>query len=269
MSIRLIASLATAAFMANADSSAEYGNFVYQSNGAKMFVNVTKDGMARFTIDCGRPYESDWFRMQRPQDDHDNLYPDIIHEFPSGSYEHRKLIHYSKYLCPQFNIVEGDFNSFYIDSEGNLETEFEDDYVILKREWLAWRQGRYTSSSESDLDMQLDVLASGSVYVRLGCKALPARPADGPYPGEPATPAGTTGYKLFRLVKKGNHYELGTYPGRRDSVRELADTFERVCPVWKNSYDFEEDFKTLKFATPDILYAFGDYFTDRLFRHTR
>ncbi|KAF4693740.1 hypothetical protein FOZ60_010138 [Perkinsus olseni] len=236
MSIRLIASLATAAFMANADNSAEYGNFVYQSNGAKMFVNVTKDGMARFTIDCGRPYESDWFRMQRPQDDHDNLYPDIIHEFPSGSYEHRKLIHYSKYLCPQFNI-----------------TEFEDDYVILKREWLAWRQGRYTSSSESDLDMQLDVLASGSVYVRLGCKALPARPADGPYPGEPATPAGTTGYKLFRLVKKGNHYELGTYPGRRDT----------------NSYDFEEDFKTLKFATPDILYAFGDYFTDRLFRHTR
>ncbi|KAF4650034.1 hypothetical protein FOL46_001277, partial [Perkinsus olseni] len=78
-----------------------------------------------------------------------------------------------------------------------------------------------------------------------------------------------TGNKLIRLVKKGNHYEPATYPGRRDTIKELGDTLERVCPLWKDSYDFEEDsydfeedsydfeedFKTLKFATPDILYA--------------
>ncbi|KAF4693771.1 hypothetical protein FOZ60_010169 [Perkinsus olseni] len=140
--------------------------------------------------------------MQGLQDDDEGLYPDVINEFPSGSYEQRKLTHYSQQVCSQLHIESGNFHSFYIDSDGNLETEFEDDYVVLKREWLPLREGRYLSGSKSQLKLQFDVYASGLVYVRLGCKATEGRPAEGDFPAEPPTPAGDTGYKLLRLVSQ-------------------------------------------------------------------
>ncbi|KAF4725481.1 hypothetical protein FOZ62_031841 [Perkinsus olseni] len=269
MSIRLIASLLSMACMVSAYSPIEYGNFVYRSKDASpvtMIVNTTKDGMARFTIECGRRYEGDWFRMQK-EDSEGVLNDDVLNEFPTGSYEHRKLLHYSQQVCPQLHIESENFRNFYVDSNGNLETELESDYVVLKRQWLPLTEGRYISGSESQMDMRFDVRASGSVYVRLGCKALPGRPADGPYPAGPPTPAGTTDYKLFRLVKKGSHYELATYPGHHDTVAGLISSFKQACPVWRDSFDFEEEFKKVKFATPDIMYAYGDYIYDRLFRH--
>ncbi|KAF4734333.1 hypothetical protein FOZ62_022501 [Perkinsus olseni] len=239
----------------------DYGDFVYRSKEGPpvtMIFNVTKEGRGMFEIDCGgSSFRDGWFPLRR-ENETDDPYDQILHEFsgPEASRRTRWLEEIRK-KCPQVTLGDWDFGSFSVNDGGNAEVEFGGDYIVLRRQWLALNPGRYLSnSSTSDFRMQYDVQAEGFVHVKLGCKA-----AD-------RYPAGETEWKSYQLVRKGpgKPYSL-TPTTSRDRVRDLFDSFNRACYVWRESFDFSEDFKMVRFATPDIMYAFGMYPFDRLYRH--
>ncbi|KAF4707916.1 hypothetical protein FOZ62_026519 [Perkinsus olseni] len=252
MATRLIACLSYAAYvLGNAVIPTDYGNFIYQSNGpypVKMTFNTTKEGQARFSIECERRYQ-DSFQVQPypPDVEHGS-----IHEFAktgSGAADHQLLLGKVQDVCPQLSIKPEDFQWFYVGDMGNLHTELEGDIVSLERQWLPLRPGRYISA-KAGLVQQYTIYQNGYIYVKLGCKD------------------GNTGHRLFRLVEKdnGQRYELTAIPGRGDVV-DLKESFMRACHIYDGTridVEFEEQLKRFRFAEGYFLFAMGDYTSDRI-----
>ncbi|KAF4758888.1 hypothetical protein FOZ63_031882 [Perkinsus olseni] len=253
MATRLIASLSSAAVvLVNAVIPTDYGNFIYQSKGpypVKMTFNTTKEGHARFSIECERRYEDSFQLHPHPLDvEHGS-----IHEFAktgSGAADHQLLLDKVRDACPQLSIEQEDFQWFYVGIEGNLHTELESDIASLERQWLPLRPGRYVST-DGPITQKYDIYSNGYVYVKLGCKG-----------------GRRTGHKLFRLVAKdnGQRYELTAIRGR-STVEGLKESFMRVCqkdngnPIFA---EFEEQVKRFRFAEGYILFALGDYTVNRI-----
>ncbi|KAF4678726.1 hypothetical protein FOZ60_016184, partial [Perkinsus olseni] len=157
--------------------------------------------------------------------------------------------------CPQLTVEDTDLLFFEVNNEGDLETELGGAKVVLKRQWLELSAGRYLSDKAlSELRLQYDIHPDGFVYVRLGCDGFEDQPA------------GDTGHKIFRLVSKGDHYELTPIDGH-DTVEDLIDSFQEACPLWFEFFNFDKDFRIVRFANPDTLYAMGGYLHERLFKH--
>ncbi|KAF4698663.1 hypothetical protein FOZ63_000726 [Perkinsus olseni] len=253
MATRLIASLSSAAVvLVNAVVPTDYGNFIYQSNGpypVKMTFNTTKEGHARFSIECERRYE-DSFRLH-PVEGLAEF--GAIHEFPSAGSEaafHQLLLAKVHAVCPGLNISSGDLRRLDVGLEGNLHTDLEGDMASLERQWLPLRPGRYLSA-KAGLVQQYTIYSNGYIYVQLGCEG-----------------GVRTGYRLFRLVAKdnGQRYELTAIPGR-GTVEDLKEIFMRACPIYEGGRlhaEFEEQVKRFRFAEGYFLFALGDYILDRV-----
>ncbi|KAF4744092.1 hypothetical protein FOZ63_002673, partial [Perkinsus olseni] len=213
----------------------DYGDFVYRSKKGPpvtMIFNVTKEGRGMFEIDCGgSSFRDGWFSLRR-ENETDDPYDEILHEFsgPEASRRTRWLKEIRK-KCP---LGDWDFESFAVNyDDGNAKVGLAGYSIVLRRQWLALNPGRYLSnSSTSDLKMQYDVQADGFVHVKLGCKAA------GRYP------AGETESKSYQLVREGpgKPYSL-TPTTSRDRVRDLFDSFNRVCHAGHDFFDSAEDFK--------------------------
>ncbi|KAF4699989.1 hypothetical protein FOZ62_008967 [Perkinsus olseni] len=67
-------------------------------------------------------------------------------------------------------------------------------------------------------------------------------------------------------LHKGDHYELTPIDGH-DTVEDLIDSFQQACPLWFEFFNFDKDFRIVRFANPDTLYAMGGYLHERLFKH--
>ncbi|KAF4693769.1 hypothetical protein FOZ60_010167 [Perkinsus olseni] len=234
----------------------DYGDFVYRSKGAPqvtMILNVTKDGRGMFTIDCGRgTYRDGWFPLHEIGD---NPYYDKLIKFPPGDVHHRAWLDNARAVCPGVHIPDWDLNEFNVNRNGNVETSLHDATQVLKRWWVPLDAGRYSSNySTSNFRLHYQVQGNGFVQVLLGC------PPGGGYRG------GFTGWKPYRLVSQGPGMPYSLTPIRgHGSVRELLNAFEMVCPLWRGSFKLE-DFEMVRFATPGIMYAFGQYPYDRLYR---
>ncbi|KAF4679296.1 hypothetical protein FOZ63_000727 [Perkinsus olseni] len=263
MATRLIASLSSAAVvLVNAVIPTDYGNFIYQSNGSypvKMTFNTTKEGHARFSIECERRYEAPFQLRPNPTE------VDIgsIHEFEhtgSGAENHKLLLERARKACPQLSFKPGDFQWFFVGGKGDLNTMLQGDLVSLERQWMPLRSGRYvTPSGKASADIELiqkyDIYPDGYIYVQLRCE-------------EDGVEVGSTRHRLFRLVAKdnGQHYELTAIPGRGDVV-DLKESFMRACHMFDGSYYdvyFEEQMKRFKFAEGYNLFAMGVYNFDHI-----
>ncbi|KAF4746085.1 hypothetical protein FOZ63_021929, partial [Perkinsus olseni] len=180
-----------------------------------MSLNTTKDGMGSFSIECGQQYQHGSFKLNENDGD---THHSILHEFPRispGSEVRHRWLHWAKLVCPQLRIPptpNTDLQKFFIDEDGNVETELEGKRVILEREWLSLSPGRYVSGSKSKLLQHYDVFSNGYVYVSVGC-------AD----------HRRTDYMVFRLVSigPGKLYKLRPIPGH-NTVANLLHSFEQA-----------------------------------------
>ncbi|KAF4670718.1 hypothetical protein FOL47_001867 [Perkinsus chesapeaki] len=222
--------------------SGDYGNFVYISDGPsqlKMTFTTTNDGYGVFSIDCGRePFEDGPFPLRREPEQVRQ-----VHEFPDDFSDERLVSWLTgvEKACPHLNLGIQDLLGFYINSDGDLGTQLGGNYVVLKREWLPLSPGRYmTNSSMSRWTIQYDIHPDNAVYVRFQISVMSDQ---GP----------------------GKEYRLTAYPGR-NTVDDLVTKFKSVCPMWTDYFDFYGSFITAGFATPDVVYAFGNYEKDRLFK---
>ncbi|KAF4716258.1 hypothetical protein FOZ63_016571 [Perkinsus olseni] len=258
MATRLIASLSSAAVvLVNAVIPTDYGNFIYQSNGSypvKMTFNTTKEGHARFSIECERRYEDSFRLHPNPLD----VEYGSIHEFAktgSGAADHQLLLDKVRDACPQLSIEPEDFQWFYVGDMGNLHTELEGDIASLERQWLSLRPGRYIFV-DAPITQKYDIFPNGYVYVKLGCEVDGTRgPSD-------------TGYKPFRLVAKdnGQRYELTAIRGH-GTVEDLKESLMRICHIYDGAAiyaHFEEEVKRFRFAEGYYLFALGEYTLDRI-----
>ncbi|KAF4670720.1 hypothetical protein FOL47_001869 [Perkinsus chesapeaki] len=219
--------------------------------------NTVDDLVTKFKTVCPASadsfdFESDFITVgfATPDIDPEEIEFGEIHSFPEFDYDvrHQTWLAHARWACPHLEIDDQDFRFFNADNDGNLETELAGEYTVLEREWLPLSRGRYmTDPTKAAVHIQYDVLSSDFAYVRFGCDT------------------GTTGYMPYRLVSQGpgKLSKLMPYPGR-SSVDDLVRQFKRACPVWADSFDFDGNFRTVGAATPDVLYAFGDYIYDRL-----
>ncbi|KAF4699988.1 hypothetical protein FOZ63_001710 [Perkinsus olseni] len=234
----------------------DYGDFVYRSKSGPrvtMILNITKDGRGMFEIGCGgSPFRDGWFKLREVDDDpqHEHLHP-----YKPGDSHHQRWLERVRGACPHLNVFDEDLDSFYINENGNAETMLADENIVLKRQWLPFNPGRYSSnSSVSDFRLNYDVFPHGSVNVNLGCSA------------EDGHSEGYTGWVSFRLWRgrPGKPYRL-IPTSHGDTVRKLFNSFAVACPLWEDSFE-EDDFMLVRFATPDMMYAFGMFEYDRLYR---
>ncbi|KAF4703509.1 hypothetical protein FOZ62_005305, partial [Perkinsus olseni] len=218
-----------------------FGHFVYQPTGSNpvkiVFVGLG-DYLDMFSVECETAYQSNWLPLYTDKNVI-NMFHTVTEGGPSSK-ERDDLI--------------GDFADALVDQDGNVGAVFGGVLVTLRRTWLPMIPGFYSTgdSSQFGFKMQYNVSMNGIAAVNLGCK-------DG----------ADTGFKSFLLVGTGIDERHGLSPMEGGAtLEELVEDLKAACPGLPKNKPSALIFKTVGFATEEVIYVTGNSILDSLRRQS-
>ncbi|KAF4680719.1 hypothetical protein FOZ60_013035 [Perkinsus olseni] len=231
------------------------GKYVYRATGpglAEVVFLVNEAGFGMLSVDCKSedrdPYQTGWFELN-PSEDHDNIH--YVESWPE-TVAHGAWLAGVERACPLLSVVQEDLATIGVTGQGNVEAYIADESRILERVWEPLSPGTYSSihSDEKLVEKHYKVNTDGTVGVKLGC-------VDG----------GDTGFKKYKLVGAGigKPYKLSAMKDG-DTLDDLVDSLTGACPKLSARYFNTARYEDVCFAGKDVIFAGGDYVTERLFK---